>query len=269
MNRHNFIAFFSGAGLGLAVGLFMGLTVSPVVGVVIGAIASSLAIFLGFGDGEHTQIKSIRIGAFGLLAALGALAGLYIRSNNLLAPSLDQLKTEYTTLGFSEEEALSFIKFKEFGIIDESWKMAGGDSIAITKFQAGTSLLFNSGRVSPDKCDEFDFDENTSLKIIINNLSFLDDDWKAMTEEVVSRFKDENDQRETLLFLSNYICDGRLGSSQCTALKDINSNSTLESMVSAYEKLGPAGKEIVETSSQLSRQREVLGLLKNAFCHEK
>ena len=72
---------------------------------------SSLAIFLGFGDGEHSQIKSLRIGAFGILAALSALLGVYIRANGLLSPSLESLKADYVALGYSEKEALEFIKF--------------------------------------------------------------------------------------------------------------------------------------------------------------
>ncbi|MBO3697399.1 hypothetical protein [Roseivirga sp. E12] len=269
MDSNKRIAFFSGAGLGLTVGLFMGLTVSPVVGVVIGAIASSLAIFLGFGDGEHTQIKSIRIGAFGLIAALSALLGLYIRANNLLAPSLQQLKAEYIEVGFSEEEALSFLKFKEFGIIDESWRMAGGDSAAISTVQAGTSLLFNASRVSKEKCDKFEFDEFTPLKIIINNLTFLDDEWKIMTEEVIKNFPDEKDQRDILIFLSDYICDDRLNGAECSALNSINDQSDLPTVQQAFRSIGEVGNEIVNRSSELTRPMEILMLLKNTLCDDK
>lgn len=269
MDKNKLIAFFSGSGLGLAVGIFMGLTVSPVVGVVIGAIASSLAIFLGFGDGEHSQIKSIRIGAFGLVAALSALLGLYIRANNLLAPSLQQLKNDYMEVGFSEEEALSFLKFKEFGIIDESWRMAGGDSAALSTIQAGTSLLFNSARVSKDKCDKFEFDELTPLKIIVNNLSFLDDDWKKMTEEVIRNFPNEGDQRDILIFLSDYICDDRLNGTECTSLGQITDQTDLTIIIDAYKRLGPVGNQMVQRSSEFDQQKEILILLKSSLCDDQ
>lgn len=269
MNRHNLTAIFSGSGLGLAVGLFMGLSVSPIVGVVIGAIASSLAVFLGFGDEKHTSAKSLRIGAFGLAAALSAILGIYIRSHNLLSPSLDSLKSQYLELGFSEEEALSFIKFKEFGILNEDWNIAGGDSAALTRVNAGTSLLFSSGRVSRDKCDKFDFTEDTPLRVMINNLKFLDEDWKEMTEEVVEMYRDEDEQRAMLMFLSGYICDDRVDDSFGKELLKIDDQSNLRSISKAYMDIGSFGEEIVSEAAQLPDQKAALLLLKNALSHEE
>lgn len=268
MRKDKSIAFFSGGGLGIAVGIFMGLATSPTVGVVIGAIASSLAIFLGFGDGEHSHIKSIRIGAFGIMAAIFALLGVYIRANNLLSPSLESLKAQYMELGFEEQEALDFIKFKEFGILQEGWRMAGGDSTAGANQQSGRSLLFSSGAVTRSDCEKFDFNEFTSLKIILNNLSFLDESWKKMANEVQKQFSDEEEQRKILLFLSQFACDSRASELKCGDLSQLDDSSNNAQVLNTFNALGAIGKEVTSQSAQFSDQKKVLLLLANTLCNE-
>lgn len=139
--RSSAIAIFSGIGIGLLIGLLMGLAVSPVVGVIIGALSSSLALILGLNDKHVTEHKSLRIGAFGICCVLGTLFGIYARTHNLFAPSLQRLKSEYVALGFSEDEALSLIKYKEFGLLDDvdTESLAGKEIINLV----GDSIFAN------------------------------------------------------------------------------------------------------------------------------
>jgi len=123
--EQKFVAFFSGAGIGLLIGVIMGLAVSPTVGTIIGALSSSLVLLLGLNDKHHGGAKGYRLGAFGFACAFGAFLGMFVRTNNLLSPTINDMKVEYLEAGYTEQEALQFIAYREFGILEESWKMAG------------------------------------------------------------------------------------------------------------------------------------------------
>lgn len=98
-------AVFNGLGIGLFLGLLMGLSISPVVSGVVGTITSLLAVLIGLNEKFLDPVKSLRIGSFGLFSAVGILLGLYIRSNDLFAPSLSDKMQEYLEIGYSPEEA--------------------------------------------------------------------------------------------------------------------------------------------------------------------
>jgi hypothetical protein len=116
-----FSSFFNGLGVGLLLGLLLGLAVSPVVSVIIGTISSLLAVLLGLNENYLNPVKSIRIGSFGLFCVVGILSGIYIRSHNLLAPSLQSLYSEYRAMGFSDKDSRNFIAYQEFNLTPESW----------------------------------------------------------------------------------------------------------------------------------------------------
>jgi hypothetical protein len=124
--KGNLIALYSGAGIGLLIliGVLMGLAVSPTVGIIIGALASSLAILLGLNDKHFSDAKAIRIGSFGFACVLGALMGIFIRTNSVLAPDVKAQFEKYLEVGFTNEQALDFIAYERFGILNKEWKMA-------------------------------------------------------------------------------------------------------------------------------------------------
>jgi len=111
---------FAGAGTGLLLGLLLGLSASPVVGVVVGALAALLAALIGLRLPARADAASEaaspaqrraghwRAAVFSLLCVLGLLAGLYIRTHDLLSPappSLRQRVDELSAIGFSATEA--------------------------------------------------------------------------------------------------------------------------------------------------------------------
>jgi hypothetical protein len=111
-------AFYGGGGIGLLFGVIMGTSITPTVATVLGALVAILSAVLGLNDSQFTHAKAVRIGSFGLACVLGAYIGLYVRSHNLLSPSLASLKAQYLEIGSSEKQALQFITYKEFGFFD-------------------------------------------------------------------------------------------------------------------------------------------------------
>ncbi len=110
------VAFFGGSGIGLLFGVIMGSSITPTVATMLGILTTMLAGILGLNDKLFNNTKSVRIGSFGLACVIGAYIGIYVRSHNALAPSLQELKQQYLAAGFSEQQSLNFIAMKEFGV---------------------------------------------------------------------------------------------------------------------------------------------------------
>ena len=57
--KTNYIAFYSGSGIGLLIGVLMGQAISPTVGVIIGALSTVLAALLGLNAGLLTSASLV------------------------------------------------------------------------------------------------------------------------------------------------------------------------------------------------------------------
>lgn len=140
---------FSSVGIGLLVGFLLGLSASPVVGLVVGSITALLASLLGIqspkneGKSHHSNAQTnhngdlkrqlidcqkkselladalekskliaLRSGIFGLTCVVGILAGIYMRTHNMLSPPAPTLKQQYEelkSLDFSPLEARNLL----------------------------------------------------------------------------------------------------------------------------------------------------------------
>jgi hypothetical protein len=118
------MAVINGAGVGLLLGVLLGLSISPVVSGVIGTLSGLLAVLLGTSERYMSQMKSVRIGAFGFFCVAGIMLGIHIRTNNAMMPDREKMLHDYTKVGFSKQEALDFIAFREFGLVPAGWKGA-------------------------------------------------------------------------------------------------------------------------------------------------
>lgn len=236
------LALFGGGGIGLLFGVIMGTTVTPVIGVMLGALTTVLAGILGLNDGNFNNTKSARIGAFGLLCVAGAYMGLYVRSHNLLAPSLTELKQNYLNAGFTEEQALNFMVIKEFGMplvdIEKNTNPVArshhvSKSVELTEstpevesqpeevasvaqpslnYSASalvqkqhSSLLFGA-KVDVSGCDELSQTDNAlPLEEVINNFELTGGEWDVLLTDILENV-DEDDQKSALLLVKDAVC---------------------------------------------------------------
>lgn len=146
----------SGAGLGLLLGMVVGLASSPVVAIVVGALTSLLAVFLGLESGGDSKVASlakvqlngVRIGSFGLVAALGVILGLFIRINNPLSePPTQQLARWQAALPDNPVLARQMMIFERTGITPSTLnfdKDAGVQVKLAEGAAAHRSVLFGS-----------------------------------------------------------------------------------------------------------------------------
>lgn len=160
-------AVFNGLGIGLFLGLLIGLSVSPVVSGVVGTITSLLAVLIGLNEKFLDPVKSLRIGSFGLFSAVGILLGLYIRSNDLFAPSLSDKMNEYLEIGYSPEEAKHMVT--DFIRADSS----------ISVRQA--NVLYST-EISITACDYLIYaDETTASAEVFNTFETAGGFWEKLT----------------------------------------------------------------------------------------
>ena len=102
---------FTGVGLGLLIGLLLGLSVSNVVGTVISALAALLAVFLGLSPDKRDEQaatqggRSWRIMGFSFACVAAIVAGILLRTNDVLTPSLDSELKKWTAAGYTPADA--------------------------------------------------------------------------------------------------------------------------------------------------------------------
>jgi hypothetical protein len=285
-----FSSFFNGLGVGLLLGLLLGLAVSPVVSVIIGTISSLLAVLLGLNENYLNPVKSIRIGSFGLFCVVGILSGIYIRSHNLLAPSLQSLYSEYRAMGFSDKDSRNFIAYQEFNLTPESWTkidtakaikqpmaeisehklVVSGENIASKKRQ---SVLYSS-EVDAGKCYILESSsEKMSFSDLKMNFVVAGGTWKELATALDTGLP-ESVRKKTLLLLRDIFCAA--GGSEnvkmkCNNLQDLNEQSSLENIrksLSASDEIW--NKIVAETDKKIEAeyQKQLYLSLIKILCHD-
>jgi MFS family permease len=105
---------FSGIGLGALVGLLVALSTAHVVGSVIAALVALLAGFFGLSKVEVD--KGWRIGSFGFACIAGVIVGLIIRNGGDLLPTVESQIEEWTSAGYSGEQARELVSLQRLGV---------------------------------------------------------------------------------------------------------------------------------------------------------
>ena len=283
--RNGIIALFSGSGIGLLIGVLLGLSVSPTVAVVIGVLASSLAILLGLNDSSFSNQKALRLGAFGYACVAGALFGIYVRTNNLMSPSLEKQKKIYTQIGYSEKEALEFISYKEFSIVNKDWVMKTqenpsnpDDTTAPEKSsyneslvqKANTSVLFGS-EIKRSECEDLEKARNEKdLRYFMNYFTTSGEIWKKIAANVKKDI-DTNKQKEIILFVKDVLCkekSTRTNSTEQAIVATANESMTAEEILKIYKNANGFWKRFalaVEVKVEKSYQKKTLLLVKKSL----
>lgn len=285
-------SFFNGLGVGLLLGLLLGLAVSPVVSAIIGTLSSLLVVLLGLKENYLNAVKSIRIGAFGLFCVIGILLGMYIRSYNAMAPSLQSLYDEYRAMGFSEKEAHNFIAYQEFDLTPAEWTkkvvkdsvseevnsedsggekiIAPAENIASKKRQ---SVLYSS-EVDAGQCYILESsNKNMAFSSIKRNFSAAGGTWEELANNLDASLP-ENVRVEALLLLRDIFCASSESGTvkvKCENLQSINSQSNLEDIKKSLSSSGKIWSEIVanvDRKIDSSYQKQLYLSLLKILCHD-
>ena len=291
-------AFFNGLGVGLLLGLLLGLAISPVVSAIIGTLSSLLLVLLGLNENYMNAAKSIRVGSFGLFCVIGILTGIYIRSNNALAPSLSSLYKQYKAIGFSDKEAHDFIAYQEFDITPSNWvrkaanetsaevgqdgpEMAESQSPEIMQMAVGENIqakkrnnVLYSSEVDAGKCyilesssDKMPFSE------IKTNFIVAGGTWKELANDLDPRLP-ENVRATALLMLRDIFCASESGGTikvECKNLKGINEQSSLEDVRKTLLLSGEIWSKIVanvDKKVNAAYQKQLYLSLTKILCHD-
>jgi len=109
---------FSGIALGLLVGVLIGLSIAQVTGIILGALTSLLAAFFGLRpDKEGETGNKVIIAYFSISCFLAIFGGIFMRTHDLLAPSLEHEIAQYKKANFTDSEIKEILYVKKFGLL--------------------------------------------------------------------------------------------------------------------------------------------------------
>jgi len=195
----NGASVFAGIGIGLMVGLLLGMSApsaKPVVGIFIGAVGVALAALLGLNDKNFSTAKGLRIGSFGLAVFLAAPAGIYARDHGLFSPGLGERITQVTSLGYSKDQALSYL------IKSEAAAKADGNEL-MALMNSGKSYLF-AGEGQVEACNSLaqmrPYDKESTFAQVQSSFTTLGPEWKSLAAAANKQF--EGADRQSVLFIT-------------------------------------------------------------------
>ncbi|MCL1123212.1 hypothetical protein [Shewanella surugensis] len=260
------LSLFGGSGIGLLFGVIMGTSVTPTVATMLGVLSSLLGAILGLNDRYFNDAKAVRLGSFGLACVIGAYLGVFVRSNNLLSPSLIELKQEYVSLGYSESQALDFIYAKEFGVTLSRHKAGLSTTAEKTLaqrpisdkavevvvevergvYQQHSSLLF-AANVNASACEELLLtDASLPLEEVVNNFELTGGQWEELALNILEQLPSDP-QKTMLLAVKALVCDGGgFDGAACPAMQTIIMTAPLDQVLEEAKILTPNWQHIVE-----------------------
>ncbi|VAW87964.1 hypothetical protein MNBD_GAMMA17-1208 [hydrothermal vent metagenome] len=294
-NTNLILSFYGGAGIGLLFGIIMGTSTTPTVGLVLGALTAVLAAILGLNDKHFTNAKAVRIGSFGLACVVGAYAGLYVRSHNLLSPSPETMKAQYIQLGFSEAQALELILYKEFGATASDktppinnnantlnstasnnllTEITLPTNLSEKNTQQHNSLLF-SANVNISGCDELsDTDASLDSKEVINNFKLTGGIWQHIANQVSIEVNIKS-HAPVLLATKDAMCNRQgiaITQADCGATDLLDPTESYQQVQTRLSNRAEVWKELASKINQISapdqEKSHALILIKNTICHD-
>jgi hypothetical protein len=276
------LSLFGGAGIGLLFGIIMGTSVEPLVTTMFGALTAILAAILGLNDKNFNNAKAVRIGAFGFFCVIGAYFGLFVRSHNLLSPSLVGMKEEYLAVGYTEQQALNFITQKAFGTAlypGTSSSSDGIDNVDVTSaiavidssvIKQHSSLLF-SAPVELSGCDELEYtDDSLPLEEIVNNFELTGGVWETLGLHVAENVIEDR-QKSILLSVKDSACQvNNVDEDSCSTIDQYLLQQSYQEVLLSIAGLNDGWKKIANSidESELSLEEKTLSLtlVKNTLC---
>jgi len=271
---------------------FLGLAVSPVVSAIIGTLSSMLVVLLGLNENYLSPVKSIRIGAFGVFCVIGILSGMYIRSHDSMAPSLQSLYDEYKAMGFSDKEARNFIAYQEFDLVPSTWTKADAGTVVSadqpetvsneSRVLASTENMPSKKRKSILYSSEVDAGKCYTLESSSEKMAFSDvkmnfivagGTWKELANDLDPGLP-EPVRKTTLLMLRDIFCaSGGSGTIKvkCENLQGVDANTSLENIRKTLLPSGEVWGKIVtnvDKKIDLAYQKQLYLSLIKILCHD-
>lgn len=192
---------FAGIGLGLLVGTIIGLSIAEVTGIILGALTSLLAAFFGLRSGKEGETgNQIVIGTFSLVCVLSIFFGLFIRTHNLLTPSLENEVKEYKAAYFDSAEIKRIILFKHIGLIPEGYSFSKD---AIQTSQNSVLMAGDEGAIY--LCNAVN--ENSNLDEIKKAFDNSGGKFTTIERKLSLVITDTANLRSTLLYLKTLLCE--------------------------------------------------------------
>ena len=191
----------AGSALGLLVGLLIGMTTSSVVGSVVGSLVALIVALVGLNKDTSvifTSASAVRLTAFSLVAAVALVAGVAIRTHDLLSPSPKALVAELTDAGYSADEARALARFRNFGLLPAAAQAAASDNPVV---KASMASLFSYGG---DQCNNLHRDQTLSVAERVSRLAGYGDPFS----DVAARIRRLPDDRQAAMLdaAEFYLC---------------------------------------------------------------
>ena len=148
------VDFAAGITLGGLTGLLVGLTTTSVTATILSSIVAIATAFIGLAGepkliaGTVTQLRIIGFAA-AMIAAL--LAGIWMRTHNVLSPTPKQIFDQLLQAGLTKEQATQLVVFSRFGLMPEGATPASETAVADAAKRDNTTLFFRA----PAWCDDF------------------------------------------------------------------------------------------------------------------
>lgn len=191
---------FAGLGLGALIGIIIGLSIAQVTGIILGALTSLLAAFFGLREKKSEDSENhLIVGTFGIACIAFIFIGLYVRTHNLISPSLQSQKEEYKNIGFSEEEIKKIFLIKEFGVVPSGYTFSKD-----AKEVGSSTVLMAGNETAPSLCLEIA--ENASLKEMQEAFVNSGKIYQETQERLSQTIPDTTQLKQTLLILKTAIC---------------------------------------------------------------
>lgn len=194
----------SGLALGLLVGIIIGLSIAQVTGIILGSLTSLLAAFFGLRPTKEGEVgnKTI-IGAFSISCLLAILFGIYMRTHDLLAPSLQSEIKSYKEAQFTTQEIKDILYLKKFGLVPQSGYTYSSE--AMTNAQLKSTVLMAGENDELPLC--ISLDDSSSLDDIIDAFNASGGNYQRLQQGLSNAISNEETLRVTLLHIKQLLCD--------------------------------------------------------------
>lgn len=192
---------FAGLSLGFLIGGIIGLSIEHVTGIILGALTSLLAAFFGLKPNKEGVIgNQIIIGTFGITCMISILGGLYIRTNNILSPSIKKDIDIYQQAQFTKDEIKRIILVKKLGLIPNGFNFN----------EAARSLKDDAVLMSEEHqkiylCNAPKLD--SSLNSIQRSFDYSGYEYQELEHLLTQSISDTNTLKKVLMSVKGIICE--------------------------------------------------------------